>query len=129
MSLDAVFFASYCGISRHRKDASLIPAGHDEESDLRSLSVREAVNFAKSTNLLGVILEATTLVSPTPPSVTDADPGCRLMLFIQAAVPSLVASVKDAGLLLATFGQSEDVSKLRTGTADGRTVDAFVIDG
>lgn len=48
---------------------------------------------------------------------------------MQAAVPSLVASVKDAGLLLATFGSVEDVGKLRTGTADGRTVDAFVIDG
>lgn len=62
--LDAVFFASYCGLSRKRTDASLIPADMTEESDLRSLSVREAVNFAKSTNLLGVILEATTLVSP-----------------------------------------------------------------
>jgi hypothetical protein len=51
------------------------------------------------------------------------------MLTNQAAVPSLVASVKDAGLLLATFGSVEDVGKLRTGTADGRTVDAFVIDG
>ena len=40
-----------------------------------------------------------------------------------------MASVKDAGLLLATFGSVEDVGKLRTGTADGRTVDAFVIDG
>ena len=40
-----------------------------------------------------------------------------------------MASVKDAGLLLATFGSVEDVVKLRTGTADGRTVDAFVIDG
>jgi CDK inhibitor PHO81 len=60
---DAVFFASYCGISRNRTDASLVPAEPEEEVDLRSLSVREAVNFAKSTNLLGVILEATTLVS------------------------------------------------------------------
>lgn len=58
-----MFFASYCGVSRKRTDASLIPAGPEEEADLRSLSVREAVNFAKSTNLLGVILEATTLVS------------------------------------------------------------------
>ena len=44
-------------------------------------------------------------------------------------MPSLVASVKDAGLLLATFGSGDDVTKLRSGTADGRTVDAFVIDG
>ena len=48
---------------------------------------------------------------------------------IKAAVPSLVASVKDAGLLLATFGQPSDVSVLRQGASDGRTVDAFVIDG
>ncbi len=48
---------------------------------------------------------------------------------IQAAVPSLVASVKDAGLLLATFGQVGHVSALRQGASDGRTVDAFVLDG
>ncbi|WRT69382.1 uncharacterized protein IL334_006366 [Kwoniella shivajii] len=109
----AVFFASYCGISSSPSstDSSgrtrLSPLSLEEESDLRCLSVREAVNFAKSTNLLGVILEATTL----------------------AAVPSLVASVKDAGLLLATFGDSQDVTALRQGASDGRTVDAFVIDG
>ncbi|RXK38872.1 hypothetical protein M231_03821 [Tremella mesenterica] len=85
----------------------LIPIPTEEESDLRCLSVREAVNFAKSTNLLGVILHATTL----------------------AAVPSLVASVKDAGLLLAAFGETDDVNSMRQGASDGRTVDAFVIDG
>jgi CDK inhibitor PHO81 len=74
---------------------------------MRCLSVREAVNFAKSTNLLGVIIEGTTL----------------------AAVPSLVASVKDAGLLLAAFGDAGDVAVLRVGAVDGRTVDAFLIDG
>ena len=59
----AVFFASYCGISRSRSGTpSLVRAPQEEETDLRCLSVREAVNFAKSTNLLGVILEATTLV-------------------------------------------------------------------
>ncbi|WVQ75263.1 hypothetical protein IAR50_004876 [Cryptococcus sp. DSM 104548] len=108
----AVFFASYCGISRaHSASATsskhLIPAPKEEESDVRCLSVREAVNFAKSRNLLGVILESSTL----------------------AAVPSLVASVKDAGLLLATFGDQTDIGVLRQGASDGRTVDAFVIDG
>nr|XP_031857790.1 uncharacterized protein CI109_006812 [Kwoniella shandongensis]KAA5524862.1 hypothetical protein CI109_006812 [Kwoniella shandongensis] len=111
----AVFFASYCGIARNRdisleegtKRRRLIPTPEGGEADLRCLSVREAVNFAKSTNLLGVILEGTTL----------------------AAVPSLVASVKDAGLLLATFGDNADVATLRQGASDGRTVDAFVIDG
>lgn len=47
----------------------------------------------------------------------------------QAAVPSLVASVKDVGLLLAAFGDPSDVATLRSGASDGRTVDAFVIDG
>jgi len=85
------------------------------------LSVREAVNFAKSTNLLGVILEATTLVRRASlcEGVTDD----------QAAVPSLVASVKDAGLLLASFGDAGHVGSLRAGASDGRTVDAFVVDG
>ncbi|WVF68862.1 hypothetical protein IAT40_003635 [Kwoniella sp. CBS 6097] len=124
----AVFFASYCGISpygdsststntstptpsnalaRGSKRRRLSPTSEEEEVDLRCLSVREAVNFAKSTNLLGVILEGTTL----------------------AAVPSLVASVKDAGLLLATFGDASDIAALKQGASDGRTVDAFVIDG
>jgi CDK inhibitor PHO81 len=57
-----VFFASHCGLSRDRAPRKLVQAPPEEESDLRSLSVREAVNFAKQTNLLGVILEATTLV-------------------------------------------------------------------
>ncbi|OCF61664.1 cyclin-dependent protein kinase inhibitor [Kwoniella mangroviensis CBS 10435] len=112
----AVFFASNCGISSSSSSTPsttttdrkrLIPISQEEETDLRCLSVREAVNFAKSTNLLGVILEATTL----------------------AAVPSLVASVKDAGLLLATFGDTQDITSLRQGASDGRTIDAFVIDG
>lgn len=96
----AVIFASYCGLDRNHK---LAPADQGEENDTRCLSVREAVNFAKTTNLLGVMLEATTL----------------------AAVPSLVASVKDAGLLLATFGNEDDINHLRLGASDGRTVDAF----
>ena len=59
--VDAIFFASYCGISRESL-GQLVAGPVGEEPDLRCLSVRQAVNFAKSTNLLGVILEATTLV-------------------------------------------------------------------
>ena len=96
------------------------------------MSVRQAVNFARSTNLLGVILEASTLVSraclPDPRLVIVLMYGLPCCVF-QARVPSLVASVKDVGLLLATFGASGDVGALRVGAADGRTVDAFVIDG
>ena len=47
----------------------------------------------------------------------------------QSAVPSLVASVKDAGLLLAAFGEPADISVLRQGADDGRTIDAFVLEG
>lgn len=101
----AVLFVSYCGIDRRQAEDAhkLIASPSGAEPDNRCLSVREAVNFAKQTNLLGVILEATTL----------------------AAVPSLVASVKDAGLLLAAFGNEADVAGLRQGASDGRTVDAF----
>ena len=112
----------------------LLRAPLEEEADLRCLSVRQAVNFAKSTNLLGVILEATTLVSPLPLHYTMASSVCKGCEFgpethVQAAVPSLVASVKDAGLLLAAFGPSGELSSLRAGASDGRTVDAFVVDG
>ena len=44
-------------------------------------------------------------------------------------MPSLVASVKDVGLLLATFGDTTDLTILRQGANDERTVDAFVQDG
>ena len=84
-----------------------MPASAAEQADIRCLSVREAVNFARSNNLLGVILEASIL----------------------ASVPSLVQSVKDAGLILATFGRPRDVAILRAGTADGPTIDAYAIDG
>ncbi|KAK4689310.1 CDK inhibitor PHO81, partial [Tremellales sp. Uapishka_1] len=102
-----VFFTSFCGIARTKQPHSLVPASPEEESDMRCLSVREAVNFAKSTSLLGVILEATTL----------------------AAVPSLVASVKDAGLLLAVFGDEAEVSAVQSSSVEGRKIDAVVIDG
>lgn len=38
-------------------------AGVDEEDDKRCMSVREAVKFAKANNLLGVMLDATLIVS------------------------------------------------------------------
>jgi CDK inhibitor PHO81 len=102
-------FVSYCGIDKDQpeEEHQLVAVPAASEPDNRCLSVREAVNFAKQTNLLGVILEAATL----------------------AAVPSLVASVKDAGLLLAAFGNEADVAGLRQGASDGRTVDAFCSNG
>lgn len=138
-----------------------MPAPVEEESDLRCLSVREAVNFAKSTNLLGVILEGSTLVCCLPSDTSLSTPHCQhysrpldlhreeVILATdaqgygpmaegcepiaeadqQAAVPSLVASVKDAGLLLATCGDATTTAVLKQGASDGRTVDAFVHDG
>lgn len=143
IQLDAVFFASYCGISRdtdlvaQSSGHHLVPAPVEEESDLRCLSVREAVNFAKSTNLLGVILEASTLVrfwpsrGANPTMSPDSFNFCLVqeLTISQAAVPSLVASVKDAGLLLATCGDSHAIAILKQGASDGRMVDAFVHDG
>ena len=147
-----MFFASYCGISKESHGSQLVPAPVEEESDLRCLSVREAVNFAKSTNLLGVILEGSTLVCllsyislltlieafltrmylgvEEVTIMTEAQ-GCESMAEAdqQAAVPSLVASVKDAGLLLATCGDATTTAVLKQGASDGRTVDAFVHDG
>ncbi|KAF9580672.1 phosphate system positive regulatory protein pho81 [Lunasporangiospora selenospora] len=52
------------------------------EDDKRCLSIKEAVRFARSNNLLGVICEATPLVQ----------------------VPSLITHIKEAGLILSSFG-------------------------
>lgn len=84
-----------------------------------------------------MILEATTLVRwlCAYPCFFVSTPGdtrrvpTSVLTHDKAAVPSLVASVKDAGLLLATFGDAADIASLRLGASDGRQVDAFVIDG
>lgn len=60
----SVFFASYCGLSRSSSEdfGKMVPANRFEE-DRRCTSIREAVKFAKANNLLGVMLDATMLVS------------------------------------------------------------------
>ncbi|SGY75482.1 BQ5605_C005g03428 [Microbotryum silenes-dioicae] len=77
----SVFFASYCGISRSNSSGQLVPANRVED-DRRCTSIREAVKFAKTNNLLGVMLDATILLK----------------------VPSVIQSVKEQGLLVTTFG-------------------------
>ncbi|SCV69297.1 BQ2448_2317 [Microbotryum intermedium] len=77
----SVFFASYCGISRSNSSGQLVPANRVED-DRRCTSIREAVKFAKTNNLLGVMLDATILLK----------------------VPSVIQSVKEHGLLVTTFG-------------------------
>lgn len=58
----SVFFASYCGLSRSNPEGRMVPANRVED-DRRCTSIREAVKFAKANNLLGVMLDATILVS------------------------------------------------------------------
>ncbi|KAG0204690.1 phosphate system positive regulatory protein pho81 [Mortierella sp. GBA30] len=52
------------------------------EDDKRCTSIKEAVKFARSNNLLGVICEATPLIQ----------------------VPSLITHIKESGLILSSFG-------------------------
>lgn len=63
--IDAVFFSSKCGVARGSNP--LLPeqglSADEEESDTRCCSVGAAVQFAKSNNLLGVLLNANLLVS------------------------------------------------------------------
>jgi hypothetical protein len=70
--LDAVFFANYIGDNQAREtdSSSPIPGNFPASrplsigstADWRSNSMREAVKFAKSNNLLGLICQASLLV-------------------------------------------------------------------
>lgn len=68
LSLDAVFFGTYCGLNVHR-GIKRKNSGDDSEiknnlveQDIRCSSLKEAVKFSKQNNLLGVICGAQTLV-------------------------------------------------------------------
>lgn len=98
----AVFYTSFCNVSPRSGDA-LEQATPDEQS----LSVRDAVKLAKSQNMLGVILDG------------------RLL----RALPYLVQSVKDAGLLLITMGSSKHIADLRRALGDQAQLDGYVVDG
>ncbi|GBB88938.1 hypothetical protein RclHR1_15560002 [Rhizophagus clarus] len=106
----AVFFNSYCGFDneeiirgKKRKGREDNGTYEDVEKDKRCTSIKEAVKFAKSNNLLGVIFDATLLVK----------------------VPSLIMNVKQAGLVLTTFGTTNNDNILQ----DKYKVDAKVTDG
>jgi len=99
----AVFFATHGGVDPQ--------AGHDDASgtarstDRRCLSVANAVEFAKSNNLLGILVNA------------------RLL----RKVPSIVWSIKDAGLVVGSFGQEADAVVLTSPSSDPHeTVDAIL---
>lgn len=66
--IDAVFFASKCGVARSSNVTAELMLD-DEETDNRCRSVGAAVQFAKSNNLLGVMLNAKLLVSNVLPFV------------------------------------------------------------
>ncbi|KAJ3196624.1 phosphate system positive regulatory protein pho81 [Irineochytrium annulatum] len=77
-----VFFKTYCGYGvDHETQAALGQTGL-KPLDKRLNSIKEAVRFAKKNNFLGVICEATPLIK----------------------VPMLVNTIKESGLILATFG-------------------------
>ncbi|KAI9032077.1 PLC-like phosphodiesterase [Hyaloraphidium curvatum] len=84
-------------------------AGADEEeiheADDRCTSIKEAIRFAKSANLLGIVCDARPLVQ----------------------VPSLIGTIKEGGLLLATFGEANaDPENVRLQESCG--VDAIMVD-
>ncbi|KAG0353055.1 phosphate system positive regulatory protein pho81 [Gamsiella multidivaricata] len=74
------------------------------EDDKRCTSIKEAVKFARSNNLLGVICEATPLIQ----------------------VPSLITHIKESGLILSSFGPgNKDPALVQIQKNHG--VDAFMI--
>ncbi|KAJ3202676.1 phosphate system positive regulatory protein pho81, partial [Dinochytrium kinnereticum] len=75
-----VFFKTRCGYD--------VGAGRGE-TDKRCTSIKEAVRFAKKSNFLGIVCEATPLIK----------------------VPVLINTIKESGLILATFGEANDVAK------------------
>ncbi|KAG8744853.1 ubiquitin-protein ligase peroxin 12 [Ceratobasidium sp. 414] len=82
-----VFFSSYCGIvprESHDAEASIETA----VGDLRQGSISGAVDFAKENNLLGILVDA------------------RLI----HQVPSVVLTVRDANILLGSFGSADEVA-------------------
>ncbi|KAF9177034.1 phosphate system positive regulatory protein pho81, partial [Haplosporangium sp. Z 11] len=75
-----------------------------QEEDKRCTSIKEAVKFARSNNLLGVICEATPLIQ----------------------VPSLITHIKESGLILSSFGVgNKDPALVQIQKNHG--VDAFMI--
>ena len=121
---DPVFLASLCGEpSVARPSATAL--GTDDVYDYRFASLGAAVEFAKQNNLLGVLLDAGLLVSC---------PFLRLSSYNsywqQVRVPSLIQGVKDLGLLVGTFGTTEDVGRLPTSSGtDAFGIDAALQDG
>lgn len=117
------------------KGLNILPPGQgllpdEEESDNRCRSVGAAVQFAKSNNLLGVILNANLLVSLRSATVIGITDTCT---FSKAAIPSLVQGAKEHGVVLVAFGSHSQLGKLDNVFAgsppDTPRIDAKLNDG
>jgi CDK inhibitor PHO81 len=88
-----VFFGTRCGYVAQEG-----PWGQSvEETDIRCNSIKEAVKFAKSSNLLGLICEAA-------PIVNDS------YLTLQVSSVIIINRIKESGLILATCGSDNEKS-------------------
>ncbi|KAJ3124793.1 phosphate system positive regulatory protein pho81 [Physocladia obscura] len=76
-----VFFKTHCGICEGKTTW--------KEADRRCGSIKEAIRFAKRSHFLGVICEATPLIQ----------------------VPALIETIKQSGLMLASFGSKNQDNK------------------
>ncbi|KAI8808814.1 hypothetical protein BJ742DRAFT_807702 [Cladochytrium replicatum] len=112
-----VFFGSRCGyaavsggstmMTPRRRRKRLDGEGAERvETDRRCLSIKEAVRFARSSNLLGVVCDARPLIH----------------------VPMLINTIKESGLILATFGKA-NTKRANVDVQERAGVDAIISDG
>ncbi|KAJ3225625.1 phosphate system positive regulatory protein pho81 [Chytriomyces hyalinus] len=81
-----VFFKTNCGFETSPASGS---CSTWKESDRRCGSIKEAIRFAKRSHFLGVMCEATPLIQ----------------------VPALITTIKQSGLMLASFGSKNQDSR------------------
>ncbi|KAG6850051.1 hypothetical protein H0H93_001867 [Arthromyces matolae] len=112
-SLDAPYTRRKISFASFSPDkTSSVPSptalGAEEENDPRLSSIGTAVEFARTNNLLGVLVDAELLVQ----------------------VPSLLHGIRNAGLIVGAHGKTEDLNSL-FGVSDieGTPVDAILNDG
>jgi len=103
------FFASKGGVSRSVGNGTGVLLTDEEENDNRCRSVSAAVQFAKSNNLLGVILNS----------------------LILQQVPSLIPGIKEHGVMLAAFGSTSSLLSTGSGMSSISLlkIDATLVDG
>ncbi len=87
-----VFFRTFCGFMNHESRVL----------QQERFSIKESIKFAKTCSLLGLVCESKALVS------FFIGMFC-LLFFIKVEMPALVQTVKESGLMLATFGDENRV--------------------